>query len=417
MQSSPSGALSYGEEGKAPTRVLEDGQSTNDISTDPFPSQSLLDILPELHAQISNLYKRSLHSSSGEQASAVCLSDGILRLAKLLGEVYVLGGLDERALAANVLGKPVNRSTSIARVSYPPKGEIARWAMRAWGSHLDHESIPVTYKIKVAAALIQIMGIVGFRRKRGALLNELLHLSIPHIVQARVVGAAEWGLHPNAAVGLVQQVADDSLMSLLESIADVYGAKLPVNDKALHGWPSLRIEFLRKCISLCEALPLPDGVAHFTSLLFALSGDTLPKEEEIRLAGNLARAVVTGKKRGLNVEANYWDMFVIQGIEVVGYSSWGYWLSLILVDRVTLKLCIKLCRMANTPMEIRHRFLLHSKAGSLEEMNRFRWPYDSANYLGRVACSRRRSTSKPQIKKSSSFRSGDYIPYPSVSSL
>lgn len=319
MQGSPSGALGYGEEGKPPIRVLEDGQSTNDISTDPFPSQSLLDVLPELHAQILNLYKRSLLSSSGEQASAVCLSDGILRLAKLLCDVYVLGGLDERVLVVNVLGYPVDKSTSKARGSYPPKGEIARWAMRAWGSHLDHESIPVTHKIKVAAALIQIMGIIGFHRKRGALLNELLRLSIPHLVQARVIGAAEWGLHPNAALGLVQQVADDSLMSLLESIADVYGARLPVNDKASYGWPSLRIEILRKCISLCEALPHPDGIAHFTSLLFALSGDTLPKEEEIRLAGNLPRAIVTGKKRGLNVEAYYWDMFVIQGINVIGY--------------------------------------------------------------------------------------------------
>ena len=301
-------------------RVLNDGQPTNDISTDPFPSQSLLDVLPEIHAQILNLYKRSLVSSPGEQAPAICLSDSILRLAKFLCDVYVTGGLDGQVLAINVLGKSLNRLSSEARGTYPPRGEIARWAMRAWGPYLDHENLPVSHKIKVAAALIQIMGIIGFQRKRGALLIELLHLSIPQLVQARVFGAAEWGLHPNAALGLISQVADNSLMDLMGSVADVYGVKLPVNDKAPFGWPSLRVDILKKCISFCEALPHPNGISHFTSLLFALSGDTLAKEEEIRLAGNLPRAVVTGKKRGVNVEAHYWDMFVVQSIQVIRYG-------------------------------------------------------------------------------------------------
>ena len=65
------------------------------------------------------------------------------------------------------------------------------------------------------------------------------------------------------------------------------------------------------------------GVAHFTSLLFALSGDNVPKDEEIRLAGNLPRAVVTARKRGLTVEANYWDMFVLQAMEVIRYPVHG----------------------------------------------------------------------------------------------
>ena len=320
VQSSPSATLSYGETGKAPFRVIDDGQPMNDISTDPFPSQSLLDVLPETHAQILNLYKRSLVPSSVEQAPAICLSDGILRLSKLLCDVYVTGGLDGQVLASNVLGKPLNRSSK-PRGTYPPRGEIARWAMRAWGPYLHHESIPVSHKMKVAATLIQIMGVISFHRKRGALLSELVQLSIPQLVQARVVGAAEWGLHPNAALGLISQVADNSLMNLMESVADVYGARLPVDDRPLFGWSSLRVEVLKRCISFCEALPHPNGIAHFTSLLFALSGDILPKEEEIRLAGNLPRAVASGKKRGVSIEADYWDMFVVQGMQVIRYLS------------------------------------------------------------------------------------------------
>lgn len=324
MRTTSSSILNYSEAGKPSFRALDDGQSTNDFSIDPFPSQSLLDVLPEMHTQILVLYKRSLVPSSAQQAPAICLSDSILRLAKFLCDVYVTGGLDAQVLAANVLGNSLGNISSNIHGTHPPRGEIARWAIRAWGPHLDHESIPVSYKIKIAAVLVQIMGAIGFHRKRGAMFSELLQLSTPQLVQARVVGAAEWGLHPNAAIGLISHVADNNLMSLMESVLDIYGVRLPIDDKAPFGWPILRIDTLRKCISFCEAFPHPVGVARFTSLLFALSGNNLPKDEEIRLAGNLLRAVVTGRKRGLTVEANYWDMFVLQAMEVIRYSVQGF---------------------------------------------------------------------------------------------
>lgn len=316
MRANTSGTLSYGEAGRPSFRALDDAQSTNDFSIDPFPSQSLLDVLPEMHTQILGLYKRSLVPPSSEQAPAICLSDSILRLATFLCDVYKTGGVDAQVLAAHVLGNSLGKISSNIRGTHPPRGEIARWAMRAWGPHLDHESIPVSHKIKIAAVLVQIMGIIGFYRKRGAMFSELLQLSNPELIQARVVGAAQWGLHPNAAIGLISQVADNNLMSLLESVVDIYGVRLPIDDKAPFGWPILRDDTLRKCISFCEALPHPMGVAHFTSLLFAQRGDNLPKDEEIRLAGNLPRAVATGRKRGLTIETDYWDMFVLQAMEV-----------------------------------------------------------------------------------------------------
>jgi hypothetical protein len=325
VRANASAILSYGEAGKPSFRALDDVQSTSDFSIDASPSQSLLDVLPEIHTQILGLYKRSLVPSSAEQAPAICLSDSVLRLAKFLCDVYTTGGLDPQVLAANALGNTLRKPSSNIRGTHPPRGEIARWAMRAWGPHLDHESIPISHKIKVAAALVQVMGIIGFHRKRGVMFSELLQLSTPQLVQARVVGAAEWGLHPNAAIGLISHIADNNLMSLLESVVDVYGIRVPIDDKAPFGWPILRVDSLRKCISFCEALPHPMGVVHFTSLLFALSGDNLPKDEEIRLAGNLPRAVVTGRKRGLNVEANYWDMFVLQAMEVIRYPVHGSW--------------------------------------------------------------------------------------------
>ena len=294
---------------------------TNDFSTDPFPSQSLLDVLPETHSQILNLYQRSLTSSSVEPVPPICFSESIIRLAKLLCDVYSTGGLDDEALRANVLGIPVDRSES-ANSMYPPRGQIARWAMRAYGPHLDHENISVAHKIGIIAGLVQVMGIIGFRRRRAVLLNELLRLCVPHLIQARVLGAAERGLHPNAAIDLVQLVSDDhGLVRLMDSLTEVYGAIIPKDDKSTFGWPVLRAEVLKACIAVCEALPHPAGVARFTSLLFCVSGNIIEKDEQIRLAGNMPRAVATGRKKDLTVEADYWDPFLIENIEVIRYED------------------------------------------------------------------------------------------------
>lgn len=275
-----------------------------------------MDVLPETHSQILNLYKRSLTSLSGEPAPPICVSESILRLAKLLCDVYRTGELDEGVLRANVLGLPVDKNLS-AHGMYPPRGEIARWAMRAYGPHLEHESVSTSHRIDILAGLVQIMGIIGFRRRRATLLNELLLICVPHLIQARVIGAAERGFHPHAAIDLVQQVSDDhGLVGLMESLAEVYGAIATNDDKPKFGWPILRAEVLKACISVCEALPHPAGVARFTSLLFSVSGDSIEKDEQIRLAGNMPRAVATGRKQDLMVEADYWDPFLVENIEV-----------------------------------------------------------------------------------------------------
>lgn len=246
----------------------------------------------------------------------VCFADNIIRLARLLCDVFVTGDLDYDVLQANVLGMPVEKRQATSNM-YPPRGEIARWAMRAWGSHLLHDSVPISYRIRIISALVHIMGTINFHRKRATLLNELLHLFVPQLVHARVIGASEWGLHPNAAQSLViQSSEDDGLVDLMESLIKVYGAGVPIDDKPPYGWPALRAHILKECIAFCEALPHPAGVAHFTSLLLTAAADSIDKDEQIRLAGNLPRVAGTSKKRDRIVEADYWDLFVVQNIEI-----------------------------------------------------------------------------------------------------
>jgi trafficking protein particle complex subunit 9 len=260
-------------------------------------------------------------ATSADPVPPICYSDHIVRFAQLLCDVYVTGGLDEVALQANVLGIRAKQTKTTA-IIYPPRGEIARWAMKAWGPHIVHVSVPKSYRIHIVAALICVMSMIGFRRKRAALLTELLHLFVPELVQARVVGASESGLHPNVAQGLVQQIKDDDgLIDLMESLVKVYGSDVGLDEKSIDGWPSLRVHVLKECIAFCEALPHPAGVARFTSLLFTLVGDRISKEEQIHFAANLTHAIGTSKKRGRIIEADYWDAFVVENVEIIKYEK------------------------------------------------------------------------------------------------
>jgi trafficking protein particle complex subunit 9 len=298
-----------------PRSTARSESQSPDITTDPFPNQSLLDILPDTHTQILNLHQRSLVPPSSDPVPPLCFSDHILRLARLLCDINATSDLDANVLQANVLGTPLTRKKGEYSM-YPPRGEIARWAMRALGPHIEQESIPIPYRIGVIACLINVMGSIGFHRRRAILMKELLRLIVPQLVQARVVGASESGLHPSAS-STVHQFDDNGLISLLESLTKAYGVGIAKDDRSVFGWPSLRNHVLKECILFCEALPHPAGIAHFTSLLFVSAGDELDKEEQIRLASNLPRITANSRKRGTLIEADYWDMFLIQNIEIL----------------------------------------------------------------------------------------------------
>lgn len=300
--------------------IKADSQAAND---DSVPAKPLVDTLLETHTQILNLYQRSLTYSSAEPVPAICYTDNILRMARLLSDIYFNSGLDDVVLKVSVHGGEVEKKSGNS--TYPSRGEIARWAMRAWDASLGHDTIPISHRAHIICALVHIMGTIGFRRKRAALLSELLHLFVPQLVHARVVGASEWGLHPNVAQGLVnyRSIDDDGLVDLMKSLTKPYGATIPSDDRPLYGWPSLRAQVLKECVAFCEALPHPGGVVHFTSLLFAIAADHLDKDEQIRLAGNLPRIVVSSRKIGHVIEAEYWDIFLIRNIEIIRYETLG----------------------------------------------------------------------------------------------
>lgn len=318
MQTILQSGLSQAESIKFISRSANEAQPTNDHLTIDPATQSFIDILREIHSQILNLYQRSLSSPSIESAPPVCFSDHIVRLAKLFSDIYAIGDLDGLVLRANIFGeKPVCKNSADRR--YPPRGEIARWAMRAFTPYFEDEGVlPFSYRLNVIVTLSQVMGSIGFPRKRAILLYELFRLMVPKLIQARVLGAAEWGMHPSAALNLASQgYGDCNIPDLMKSIIAVFGANFStLNEGTECGWLELKAEVIRQCLTVCEALPHPAGLARFTSLLLSIPGTFIEKEEQIRLAGNLPRATSRARKKGLLVEAEYWDPFVVQKIEL-----------------------------------------------------------------------------------------------------
>lgn len=98
----------------------------------------------------------------------------------------------------------------------------------------------------------------------------------------------------------------------------------------------LKTDVLRSCINLCEALPDLHGVLHFTSDLLRTAGSgiapkmdssdgsaALHREDQIRLSNNISRTISAAKQLGIHgLETEYWDDFLVRGVETVEQASW-----------------------------------------------------------------------------------------------
>ncbi|KAL8708712.1 MAG: hypothetical protein Q9220_006437 [cf. Caloplaca sp. 1 TL-2023] len=97
------------------------------------------------------------------------------------------------------------------------------------------------------------------------------------------------------------------------------------------GSTELKIDILRICINLCEALPDLEGVLRFSAELLRTSGSgiapgpddsggsaALPVEDQLRLWNNISRTIGVARQLGMSqLAAEYWDDFLVRGIEIV----------------------------------------------------------------------------------------------------
>ena len=101
------------------------------------------------------------------------------------------------------------------------------------------------------------------------------------------------------------------------------------------GFQDLKINVLMSCINICEALPDLSGALRYSADLLRVAGSgiapgpddsdgspDLPIEEQVRLANNISRTLSAARQLGLeHPEAEYWDEFLVRGIEIMDTSQ------------------------------------------------------------------------------------------------
>jgi hypothetical protein len=333
--------------------------------------QNLVVLLPELLERILSLYYRAA-SNTGEALPQLPFSETVIRFSRLLSAVHLGGGtLDDDILNHLVLGGPLRKPPNLLtpRLNIQPmRTEIIKLLFRAFPSSSSTEQLSVVDRTIILSGIASVLGSLGYNRKKAMVIRELVAVLIPGLVQARIVGAAEMGVHPAAGLAAVSAVNGntngaaaldlgegdiengvDAFLSLLSQTYGVVtsrtnpGQANPMDDtdegaitRIIHnatvrsfGGQNLKMDVLRSCINLSEALPDFHGVLRFTADLLRTAGsgvapgprseDASPqmtREEQVRLATNISRTLGAAKNLGVkDLAAEYWDEFLVRGVD------------------------------------------------------------------------------------------------------
>ncbi|KAL8980513.1 MAG: hypothetical protein Q9205_004422 [Flavoplaca limonia] len=352
--------------------------------------QHLSTMLPEVLTTIQNLQSRAWTFSEDKLPQLIFSETGI-RFSRLLMLVDRSGGkltdtnldfivLDSKARHEGEMERKINLS--------PQRAEIASFLLRSFPSTDTDESLSIADRTRILAGIAFLLGEFGYRRRKAYILKELLQGLIPALVEARKRGAAEMGVHPAAslasldaalvgtkdvALRLLHSEDEAGIQSFLKMVCRSYGIRFSLSEamdedevrqdckqnekqpmtsvrsdtvkiieRAVRqvssksfGSADLKLDVLRLCINVCEALPDLEGVLLYSAELLRTSGSgiapgpddndgscSLPIEDQLRLWNNIARTVGVGRQLGReHLAADYWDEFLIRGIETVPSAS------------------------------------------------------------------------------------------------
>ena len=349
--------------------------------------QNLCNLLPDLVNNILHLYVRAA-TFTADQLPQISYSESAIRFAKLLTIIEnAHGSLDDQGLQLVVLNldthiKPSTIPSHLA--SFPTKAEIAGVLLQALPSSAMERSLDVNDRVSILAGIASVLAKLGYHRKKAFIMRELVIILLPALVQSRKDSAAELGVHPAASLssyelagnglGLEasgpQQSPVSGIQSFLSVMCGVYGVVLSTQSEMLtsngaaidadHKGPtepenlesvicrviedattrsfgdsSLKVDVLRLCISVCEALPDLAGVLHFSGDLLKTAASaiapgpewrdgspTLPMEDQARLLSNISRTVSAARKLNIsNADAQYWDEFLVRDIAITRTST------------------------------------------------------------------------------------------------
>ena len=350
---------------------------TGDPATRLAVLQSLAETLPSLVNSILNLYSRAW-TFTEEKIPPLSYSHSTIRFAKLLAAVRrENGNLNENVLRSVTLNRPSRLSTATEIKAFMSASELSSLLFRAYPTPSSENSMPLSERTNVLAAIASVLSELGYHRKKAVVFKEILSTLLPALVQARKDGAAEMGVHPAASLaslnaatgngfadqsGSKEDDAEQAMRHFLSLVCQSFGlvsrdlaqaasqtnsntgveagAQKTATSIALAiqqasmtyvGNQDLKIDILRSCISICEALPNLTGALHYSAELLRTAGSgiapgpessngspALPIEEQMRLANNISRTLGAAQHLGLrHPEADYWDEFLVRGVENV----------------------------------------------------------------------------------------------------
>ena len=323
--------------------------------------------IPEMANMIIGTYNRAANYTS-EFLPSMAYSECIVRLCRIQTGVLA-GGNTLNDVAVSYIVR--NTISEHLKKRYMTAGttRVTDMLMKAMPIQFEGSGLSAAEEASIIAGVASTLSVLGLQRKKAMLLKEYLHALIRALEDAKRSGAAEAGVHPSSngfvhASSLVAGTAgaSEGLDDFLNLLCQVYGipesrwAKEigrpgsehtslnghaedrdtpvePASDFISRAFGSVNVksDVLRTCIALCEALPDPRGVLHWTSALLKIAGPgtapstdtsdtlvTLSREEQLLLSSTIAKTTTDAKAMGLhNIDAEYWDEFLVRGVTLI----------------------------------------------------------------------------------------------------
>ena len=373
-------------------RPLKPNASDGGASTSPSSQKrmislsALCQLLPDLVNHILHFYTRAATSSYSDQIPILSFSESVIRFARMLGIIRVSHcTLDDDCLQnivknTNPQKKPSEAPEHIE--SFSSTADIAWLVSRAMPVYDDEDALEVLDRLNLLAGIASVLALLGYHRKKAFVLRELVTCLLPALVQSRKDDAAELGMHPAASLSVSESVTgsvggsgysnfghigDLGIGTFLDILCEVYGVArasssssrgTPLSDQKSNGDgvemaqieagqvisqatqrgfgnPVLKMDILRWCINICEALPDLPGMLQFSSYLLTTASSgmapgpdsndaypTIPMEDQTRLIDTMTRASTAMNQLGVDgCEAAYWDEFLVRLVEVLSPST------------------------------------------------------------------------------------------------
>ncbi|KAL9629447.1 MAG: hypothetical protein Q9164_006876, partial [Protoblastenia rupestris] len=323
---------------------------------------------------VLNLYGRAW-TFTEDKIPAVSFCDSTIRFAKILTPLNISHGCLSDDVLSHLVMQTALSPPKIREAdshSFPSKSDISILLFRAYPIPSSVLSLSVSDRTATLAAIAAVLSELGYYRKKALVLKDIMSALLPALVQARKDGAAEMGVHPAASLAslnaisrdpssgfssLIYDDAEQGMQAFLALVCQTFGILLQHNSPQsdddptirqdslslsselalrfavfrLYGVQDLKIDVLRSCINICEALPDIAGALHYSASLLRTAGSgiapgpessngfpAIDLDEQVRLANKISRTISAAQHLGLkHLEAEYWEEFLIRGMGVL----------------------------------------------------------------------------------------------------